>query len=287
LTRLFGFTQLDLPGTLPLADGRYVLRDGEAERVLVLQTLGAPPPPRRRRRVREVQADARPAVLPLTRATVVRAFEPFGGEQPASSWLKSAIDSEQTIDGLIAEALGAINRALHAQAVASGDPHLQALSVRNATSARLGYGTGEQVAVGDFAEAREVEPQTGHSRKRQRHNDLRPQERVAALLGRRERPDACETLLLRARADLDAGRPREAALQLRVGLDALLVELDLTSDDAGHAEDIAKIRARREAAAGLADSALKGDLSAKELEVLVDLLRTGERALRRRRVLSE
>ena len=38
--------------------------------------------------------------------------------------------------------------------------------------------------------------------------------------------DACETLLLRARADLDAGRRREAALQLRVGLEALLVELE-------------------------------------------------------------
>ena len=45
------------------------------------------------------------------------------------------------------------------------------------------------------------------------------------MLGGRERVDVCETLLLRARADLDAGREREAALQLRVGLEALLAEL--------------------------------------------------------------
>ena len=61
------------------------------------------------------------------------------------------------------------------------------------------------------------------------------------MLGGRERLDACETLLLRARADLDAGRPREAALQLRVGLEALLVELRGALDDPGHDEDMAAI----------------------------------------------
>ena len=62
------------------------------------------------------------------------------------------------------------------------------------------------------------------------------------MLGGRERIDACETLLLRARADLDAGRDREAALQLRVGLEALLVELDGALADPGHEEDMASSR---------------------------------------------
>ena len=48
---------------------------------------------------------------------------------------------------------------------------------------------------------------------------------MAATLGRREARIACETLLLRARADLDGERTREAALQLRVGLEALLAEV--------------------------------------------------------------
>ena len=44
---------------------------------------------------------------------------------------------------------------------------------------------------------------------------LRPTERVAGVLAGRESVAACELLLLRARADLDAGRAREAAMQLR------------------------------------------------------------------------
>ena len=52
-----------------------------------------------------------------------------------------------------------------------------------------------------------------------------PEERFAALLGGREQALACEELVLRARADLDAGREREAALEARVALEALLAEL--------------------------------------------------------------
>ncbi len=52
-----------------------------------------------------------------------------------------------------------------------------------------------------------------------------PEERFAALLGAREQALVGEELVLRARADLDAGRPREAALQARVALEALLAEL--------------------------------------------------------------
>ena len=48
-----------------------------------------------------------------------------------------------------------------------------------------------------------------------------PDERFAALLGAREQPLVAEELVLRARMDLDAGRPREAALQARVALEAL------------------------------------------------------------------
>ena len=52
-----------------------------------------------------------------------------------------------------------------------------------------------------------------------------PEERFAALLGGREQVLACEELVLRARADLDAGREREAALQARVALESLLAEM--------------------------------------------------------------
>jgi hypothetical protein len=51
-----------------------------------------------------------------------------------------------------------------------------------------------------------------------------PEERFAAVLGGRDVPLAAEDLVLRARADLDAGRRRAAELQARAALDALRAE---------------------------------------------------------------
>lgn len=264
-----------------------MLREADKERVLVLETLGAPSPPRRRhRRVREPAANAEPAQLPLSRATVVRAFDSFEGESEAGDWLAQAIDDD-SIDALLDEAVAALNRALHAHAVASGDPFVQMLTPSRAASARLGYGSGEQVAKGDYSTAREIDVRTGGaSRRQQRAEELRPQERVAAVLGGRERFDACETLILRARTDLDAGRTREAALQLRVGFEALLTELKGALTDPGHEEDMTTLTARRHEVGELANQALHGDLDPERLNTLHELLSLCERVLRRRRVLG-
>src|SRR5262245_20275814 len=105
LTRLFPFVQLDLPGALAIADGRYVLRDGEEERVLVVETHGAPPPPRRkRRRPRPAEGGSAPESLPLARATLVRAFAAFEDEGVAERWLGRTTAEESAIDDLLAEA---------------------------------------------------------------------------------------------------------------------------------------------------------------------------------------
>ncbi len=106
--------------------------------------------------------------------------------------------------------------------MASVDPWVADADPARAIGYRVGYGTGEQVAEGDWESARELprpEPRAARSAL------LAPQERVAALLGGRDAPLACEELVLRARGDLAHGRPREAALQLRVALDAALAEL--------------------------------------------------------------
>ncbi len=288
MTRLFGFAQFELAGTLAVPDGRYVIRDGSGERVLVLETLGAPAPSRRRRRrPREADPSSTPATLPLTRATAVRAFEPFDGEESASRWLADAVAAEESIDWLLADGIGVLNQALHAHAVASGDPSVQILTAQRAVMVRLGYGSGEEVAAGDYTAAREVDVRGGSSSpRRQRAEELRPQERLAAVLGGREQFDACETLLLRARADLDANRNREAALQLRVGLEALLAELPGTVSDPGHEEDMATLTSKRHQAGELANVALQGELNAKQLTSVRDLLKLCERILRRRRVLE-
>jgi hypothetical protein len=151
---------------------------------------------------------------------------------------------------------------------------------------RIGFGTGEQTAEGQFTSAREVDVwASGASKRRRRQEDLRPQERVAAVLGGREQIDACETLLLRARADLDAGRAREAALQLRVGLEALLVELKGGIADAGHDEDMATLEERRHEAGEAANAALGGELTSAQAHDVRELLEICERVLRRRRIL--
>ncbi len=285
-TQIFGFAQLDLAGTLPIVDGRYVVRDEAGEHVLVFETLDAPPPPRRRRRRPREVAGGEAGSLPLTRITAVRAFEPFSTENDAASWLAAETASEESIDNVVAEAFALVNLALHTQAVASGDPVPLSLTPARAVTVRLGYGSGAEVAVGDFAAAQEVDVRDGSSPRRVRDQELRPQARLAAVLGGRERLDACETLLLRARADLDAGRNREAALQLRVGLEALLVELRNALSDSGHIEDMATLEARRKEAGEAANAALRGDLDATQSKHVKELTAICERVLRRRRVLK-
>jgi hypothetical protein len=255
--------------------------------VLVIRTLGAPAPPaRRRRRPRRTEPEAEPAALPLTRVTAIRAFAPFAGEEEAVRWLDEATEADDTADSLVADGAELLNRALHVQAVAAADPHGVELPPERAVAVRIGYGSGEELADSTFSAARDVDVWAGGaSRRRQRQEDLRPQERVAAVLGGRERTDACEILLLRARGDLDAGRRREAALQLRVGLEAVLAETQGGSGDPGHDEDLGTLSARRAEAGEAANAALRGELSPTQAQQVRELLEICERVLRRQRVL--
>jgi hypothetical protein len=216
----------------------------------------------------------------------VRAFAPFESEADAARWLDEATEAEDTADVLVGDGIGLLNRALHLHAIASGDPHGHELSAERAVAVRIGYGSGDEVAASHFSDAREVDVwANGASRRRRREEDLRPQERVAAVLGGREEIDACEALLLRARADLDAGRLREAALQLRVGLEALLAELPGALADPDHEEDMGTLSGRRSEAGEAANAALRGELSDTQAESVRELLELCERVLRRRRIL--
>jgi hypothetical protein len=288
LTRLFGFIQFDFAGALTVADGRYLLRDGERAQVLVIETLGAPPPARRRRkRPRGAEIGEPPPELPVARATVALAFDEFENEQAAAAWLSGAMSSEETVDRLVEQGIDELNQALHTQSVASGDPYPQTVTPARAVVIRIGFGSGEALIDGAFTSAHQVDPGLGPtSRRRQRDEELRPQQRLAAVLGGREQLDTCETLLLRARADLDAGRAREAALQLRIGLEALLIELKGALSDDGHKEDMATLESRRHEAGELANAALRADPTPAQLQALGELLSTSERVLRRRRVLG-
>lgn len=277
--------QFEFPGTLAVPDGRYLARSAGEQQVLVVETLGAPSPPRRRRRRPKESEAGAPAPLPLTRVTAIRAEEPFEESGEAAAWLEEALASEDSIDAAVAEGVALLNRAIHAHAVASADPLGAELRADRAAIVRIGHGSGKEVASGHYAKAHEVDVHGGRSQRHRRDEELRPQERVAAVLGDRESFDACETLLLRAQADLDAGRLREAALQLRVALEALLVELDGALADPGHEEDMAELQERRSQAGDAANAALKGQLPLEDERNVRELTALCERVLRRRRVL--
>jgi hypothetical protein len=274
----FPFVQLEFAGALGLDQGRYLAR--EPERVLVVAIGDAPPPPRRRlRRPRpqDIDPDAKPRAVPLTTLTVVRP-EPLGDRVEAESWFAGFREDTERLEAELGAALEVVNRALHAHRTAALDPAVSDASREHALAVRLGYGTGEGLARGHWEEAVAL-PSSG---RRGRGEALRPQDRVAAVLGRREAVSPHEAVLLRARADLDTGRDREAALQLRVGLEALLA--DLAGGSPKHAEELAALRERRSGTGQAANEALRGELTDDRRAELAETLRLCERLLRRRRV---
>ncbi len=250
--RLFLFVQMEFPWELGPADGRYVLRDradGEAEHVVVLDTVGAA---RRRAlpaRLRKPEASPEPTEVPTARATVIDPVS-VSAEVQARRWLDELDAEHQT-----RAALGVLNRMLFAHRIAGADPYLRELSPAQALVIRAGWGIGEQVAGGHFAHARELtfsEPRAGR-----RTAALRPQERLAVLLGGRETPLVCEEHTLRARLDLDRGRLAHAAIELDVAYTAALAEL-AAEGRADLAPRVAELRELREGVKQAAQAALTG-----------------------------
>jgi hypothetical protein len=223
--RLFLFVQMEFPWELGPADGRYLLRSGadaEPERVVIVETVGATPRrgrlwARRRPPVEPGWAGLSSMTVPSTRTTVIDPVS-VSAERQARAWL-AQLDAEREARATAVT----INRLLFAHRLATADPHVRELSPAQALAVRAGWGEGEQVAYGQWSQAREL--RWSEHRRRRRATVLRPQERLAALLGAREQALLCEELALRARLDLDQGRPLHAALELEQAYAAALVEL--------------------------------------------------------------
>jgi uncharacterized protein (DUF2267 family) len=250
---LFAFVQFEFGWLLGPPDGRYVLRrepDAEPETVVVLRTLGAPERRRLRgRRPRRVAGAEEPEPVPTSRATLVRA-EGFRSEAGAAEWLHRVRGDAGELRSSLAEAARELNAVLRAFRAAAVDPYVRDVAADHALVVRVGYGAGEEVAEGRFSEAYELrrgEP-GGLRRTKQR---LAPDERFVAILNARDEVLPGEELLLRARADLNAGRPREAALQARIALETLSSELD--------DERTQEIERQREAVAAAASAAIDGE----------------------------
>jgi hypothetical protein len=278
----FPFVQLELAGTVGLESGRYLAH--EPERVLVVAVAGAPPPARRRLRrakPRDSDPDPSPPTVPLTTLTVVRP-EPLGNADAAREWLQDLRAEPEAVEAEVSAALAVVNRAVHAHRSAAMDPAIPDVSPEAALALRIGFGVGDEMADGRFESAVEI-PRS--ERRQRRAEALRPQERVAAVLGGRETVPSCEPLLLRARGDLDSGRVREAALQLRVGLEALLAERDAFSA-AGQSEDLGALDDRRRITGEAANEALRGELDDERTAEMIETLRLCERVVRRQRALG-
>jgi hypothetical protein len=274
--RFFTFVQWELAGRLGPPAGRYVVRrfaGDAAHHVVVIESAEAP---RRRglrgRRARRSEA-GQPAAVDVTRATVIAAD---GVDQEAAeAWLEGAADSEE----IVAEALAVLTQAVHAHRIASADPYARALSPQSALVVRVGYGSGDQVADGHWEAARDLPPpRTGGRATRA----LAPHERLAALLAGRDVALACEELTLRARLDVDEGREREAALQLRAALEAALAELASWSDVGGIAGRLDELRGLAPGVEAAARAALEGGLQAEDAERVRTALERLEAALRAR-----
>jgi hypothetical protein len=209
--------------------------------------------------------------------------DPFASESDAEAWLAALVRDPEARDAFVAEALALVNSALHAQRVSALDASVHDIGVEDAVATRIGWGDGTRLAAGEWTKAVDAPPDPG--RRVRRAEALRPQERVAAVLGGREELGACETLVLRARLDVDAGRDREAALQLVPAARALLAEIDPGASE-DQREDLDAVRERMPALERSAELALAGRLDEAAADIVADALELCERALRRRRILG-
>jgi hypothetical protein len=275
--RRFRFVQFEFPFVLGPAPGRYVIRDHADEaalRVLVVAGLGAPE--RRllgRRRARAVAPEPAAAPVPTTRVTVIRGHPV--DDAGAAEWLREP-------GGHVDPELAVLNRVLHLHRIAAADPTVRPVAAAGATAVRVGHGLGEEVAGGRWTEAVTPPPPGAAPRRGRREEALRPQERLAALLGGRDAPLAAEALALDARAARDGGRDREAALLLRVALEAALAELAPWGGTADLAARLDELGEARGAVGGAANAALAGGLDPGQVADVERVLARVEAALRAR-----
>jgi len=276
--RRFGFVQWEFAGRLGPDPGRYPVRRFAGDDVREIVVIGGLEAPRRslaphRRRAKAVsEPSAQP--VEVTRATVIDAT-PLYEREAAEAWLEQAAGEHAA--EVVAGALAVLNRAVAGQRVAAADPLLADADAARALVTRIGYGVGEQVAEGEWEAAREL-PQPREKRARA----LVPQQRLAALLSGRDVALACEELALRARADLDAGRQREAAMQLHVALEAAVAELESWRGSADIGGRIDELEGLREDVASAAGTAIQGGLEPETAADVAAALERLEAALRAR-----
>lgn len=190
--------------------------------VLAITVIGAAKKrPKLRRKSQEADTDAGPEEVPVLLATFVRGTTSLSKEKANAELVRIAED-EDLQQEWVAAGLGALNRAIRAYRAGSRDPYVSEIAQRDARAVRIGYGTTESLPDGKFTRAAVLPPTIGG--KASRAERLAPAETTANVLAGRTEIFEGEDLLLRVYADLDHGRTRAAALQLRAALHLLEFE---------------------------------------------------------------
>jgi hypothetical protein len=297
---LFGFIQFEFTHSIGPHAGRYVVerrngRDEEDEDapppvltraeeltgvtrtvgtadILVMTAVLAPQAQMRlRRKSRYVQSGSSPDEVPLMLATYVKGTEPLDDKRRAAEVLDLVRTSEDEQERWITEGMEVINLAIRAYRAGARDPYVVEVTPRDARRTRIGYGSTEELRDGGWQAAVELVPPS--TRGWLKRPDLRPSETIASVLAHRKPVLECEDVLVRAYIDLDHGRTRAAAQQVRGAMALLASELsglDGESPGAGGAE----LDRRLTSAERLAETAVERPLAKSEIEELEGLLET-------------
>lgn len=219
---------------------------------------------------------------------MIRASLPFASEGEAADWLEGVAEGEST-DALLAEVLSALDRALAAEAAATGHAYAAAIRVDDLIGSKIGYGDGDRLSDGLYLQALEIDARGGTaSPRRERLNRTRPLARIAAIIGETDTAHACEFLIPRVRSDLDGGRMMSAALTIEVAVRSTIRELDTVLEDPDHAADLDRLEQLLPDLTEMTDAVLSEGRAWPGLDAsLEEPLALAERVMRRRRVLEQ
>lgn len=271
---LFRIVQIEVAGEVDLPPGRWTVR-GHANRPRAVVVVDATErPPRRFRRKRRKIADA--TSVPVSRVTVIDA-DPLDAPDP-DAWL-----AEHDADDAVDDALAVVRRLAHVNAIAGGEARPRPLRWRDLTRAVLAYGSGYEGADGTWSSHRTVTvPADEPHRVRRSGRGLGNEERLADLLSGRDPVLAAERLSLRVQHDLDAEHFREAALQLRIAVEAAIAELEPWREAPHVDAALTELRGTRGAVAEAATAAVRGGLTDEQVETVRAIAATLQSALVRR-----
>jgi hypothetical protein len=299
--QLFGFVQFEFTHAIGPHAGRYVVanpgsvdehgaapRSGDVRRAQALagvtMTAGTADVlaitivkaraarPKLRRRATPADAQSGGDDVPLLLATFVRGTEPMDNAQ-ALAFVRRAAESEELQEALVTDGLTVLNRAIAAYRAGARDPYVTEVARRDARRVRVGCGTSEQVADGRWEEAITLPPELAP--KPSREERLAPSEVTASVLSGRGAVFEAETVLLRAYADLDHGRDRAAALQVRAAIHLLEIELAEHEATAVSRLELDELAATADAVVTRVSQTGGDPRAAEELEELIARLERG------------